>query len=215
MFRDREEAAHLLAQKLKAYPLRDPLVLGIPRGGVVTGAVLASELGAEFDVVLSRKLLAPGRPEVVIGAIAEDGQVDLDTNAVDRIKLTEQELAREHEHQLQEIERWKSLFRVIRPQAPVADRSVIVTDDGIVTGSTMFAALRATRAMKPRELIVAVPVASPAPLDELRRQSDEVVCLHTSNDLATVQELYEDFSPVQDNHAVDLLRARILKLRAK
>src|SRR6516162_1036649 len=123
MFRDREDAARQLAEKLKGRKLQHPLVLAIPRGGVVTGAVLARELGAELDVVLARKLRAPGQPELAVGAVAENGRVYLNHNARAFLDLPDKYLADERRHQLAEIARRKKLFRAVRPQAPAAGRS--------------------------------------------------------------------------------------------
>lgn len=206
MFHDREDAAHQLAARLKGRALHEPLVLAIPRGGVVTGAVLARELGAELDVVLSRKLRAPGQPELAIGAIAEDGQVYLNHHAEGFLEGLENYLAGERRHQLAEIARRRKLFRAARPQARITGRSVLVTDDGIATGSTMIAALQAVKAQKPRELIVAVPVASPDRLAEVRRWCDDVVCLLTPELFWAVGQFYEDFRQVEDEEAVELLR---------
>lgn len=179
MFKNREDAARQLAQRLKGRKLHDPMVLAIPRGGVVTGAVLARELGAELDVVLSRKLRHPWQPELALGAISESGDVFLNP-LIDRSRETQafesEYLSQERKHQLQEIARRKQLFRAVRPEAAIAGRSVIVTDDGIATGSTMVAALQAIRPKRPLEVIVAVPVASPDRLVEVRRWCDEVVC---------------------------------------
>src|SRR5262249_21748841 len=147
--------------------LRDPLVLAIPRGGVITGAVLARELGADLDIVLSRKLRAPMQQEFALGAIAEDGTIYFTRQAHEDLKLMGDQIAEECRHQLKEIARRKALFRAVRPQAPIAGRSVIVADDGIATGSTMIAALQSLRPQKPHELIVAVPVASPERLAEV------------------------------------------------
>lgn len=206
MFRNREDAASQLAEKLKSRELHDPLVLAIPRGGVVTGAVLARELGADLDVVLSRKLRAPGQPELAIGAVAEDGQVYLNHYAQEFQGLMEEYLADERRHQLAEIARRKKLFRAVRPPAPLADRSVIVTDDGIATGSTMIAALQAVKTQNAREVIVAVPVASPERLAEVRRWCDDVVCLLTPDAFWAIGQFYEDFSQVEDEEVVQLLR---------
>jgi putative phosphoribosyl transferase len=205
MFRDREDAAHKLAEKLKGRKLHDPLVLAIPRGGVVTGAVLAKELGADLDVVLSRKLRAPEQPELAIGAISEDGRVYLNHYAQEFLEVMEEYLADERRHQLAEIARRKKLFRAVRPQAPVAGRSVIVTDDGIATGSTMIAALQAVKTQKPREVIVAVPVASPDRLKEVRRWCDDVVCLLHPEAFWAIGQFYEDFTQVEDEQAIQLL----------
>lgn len=207
MFRNRAEAALILARRFKGRELRDPLVLAIPRGGVVTGAVLARELDAELDVVLARKLRAPGQPELAIGSIAEDGQVYLNPFVKRFLDLEEGYLAGERAHQLGEIARRKALFRAIRPQAPLKGRSVIVTDDGIATGATMIAALEVARTRQPFELIVAVPVASPDRLEEIRRRCDEVICLLAPSRFGAIGEFYEDFSQVEDSEALDLLRA--------
>ncbi len=206
MFRDREDAARQLAQRLKGRALHDPLVLAIPRGGVVTGAVLARELGADLDVVLSRKLRAPFQPELAVGAISEDGRVYLNQYAQEVLDLSDDYLAAEQRHQLAEIARRKKLFRGVRPAAPVRDRSVIVTDDGIATGSTMIAALQAVKTQNPREVIVAVPVASPDRLAEVRRWCDDVVCLLAPEQFWAIGQFYEDFTQVEDDEVVRLLR---------
>ena len=206
MFRDREDGARQLAAKLKGRLLHDPLVLAIPRGGVVTGAVLARELGAELDVVLSRKLRAPGQPELAVGAVSEDGRVNLNHHARAFVDQMEEYLVEERRYQLSEVTRRKKLFRGVRPQAPVAGRSVIVTDDGIATGSTMIAALQSVKAQNPREVIVAVPVASPDRLEEVRRWCDEVVCLLSPEDFSAIGQFYKDFNQVEDEQVLDLLR---------
>jgi len=206
MFCNREDAARQLAEKLKGRELCDPLVLAIPRGGVVTGAVLARELGADLDVVLSRKLRAPGQPELAIGAVSEDGQVYLNHHAREFLDLMEVYLAEERRHQLAEIARRKKLFRSVRPQAPLAGRSVIVTDDGIATGSTMIAALQAVKTQNAREVIVAVPVASPDRLAEVRRWCDDVVCLLAPEEFWAIGQFYEDFTQVEDKEVIQLLR---------
>jgi len=206
MFRDRADAARRLAAHLQGRELCDPLVLAIPRGGVVTGAVLARELGADLDVVLSRKLRAPGQPELAVGAVAEDGQVYFNHHAQGFLDQLEDYLEEERRHQLAEIARRKQLFRSVRPQAPLAGRSVIVTDDGIATGATMIAALQAVKTQNPHEVIVAVPVASPERLAEVRRWCDDVVCLLAPQEFWAVGQFYEDFTPVEDEEVVQLLR---------
>jgi len=205
MFRNREDAARKLAAKLQGRIFHKPLVLAIPRGGVVIGAVLAQELDAEVDVILSRKLRAPGYPEYAIGAIAEDGQVYLNPHADACLETAKGYLEEECRHQLVEIARRRNLFRGSRPPADAKDRSVIVTDDGIATGSTMIAALQSLL-RKPREVIVAVPVASPDRLNEVGRWCDEVVCLLAPEDFWAVGQFYQDFTQVEDEEVVRLLR---------
>jgi predicted phosphoribosyltransferase len=207
MFRNREEAAQKLAAKLKGRQLHDPLVLGIPRGGVVVGAVLARELNADLDVVLARKLRAPGQPELAIGAIAEDGSIYLNPQVADVLELSDDYLTEERAHQMAEVERRKKLFRAVRPAAPVRGRSVIVTDDGIATGSTMMAALHVLKGQDPREVIVAVPVASPDRLEPLREWCDRIVCLLSPATFWAIGQFYEDFTQVEDSEVLELLRA--------
>jgi len=206
MFRNREDAARQLAAKLKGRDLYDPLVLAIPRGGVVTGAVLARELGADLDVVLARKLRAPGQPELAIGAVSEDGHVYLNHHAPEFLEQMKDYLAAERRYQMGEIERRKRLFRGVRPQAPLAGRSVIVTDDGIATGSTMIAALQSLKPQNARAVIVAVPVASPDRLTQIRRWCDDVVCLLAPEEFWAIGQFYKDFSQVEDQEVLELLR---------
>jgi len=206
MFRDREDAALKLAQLLKKRPLHDALVLAIPRGGVVTGAVLARELAAELDVVLSRKLRAPHQPELAIGAIGEDGEQYLNEYAQDVSGATREYIARERDYQLAEIRRRGRIFREARPASVAENRSVIVTDDGIATGSTMLAALHVLKARNPREVVVAVPVGPPETLRELRAACDDVVCLLAPEHFYAIGAFYQDFDQVEDEEVIRLLR---------
>jgi len=207
MFRDREDAAYKLATAMRNLKLDNPLVLAIPRGGVATGAVLARELGAELDVVLSRKLRAPDQPELAIGAISEDGQVHLNRRAVEALGVTDEYLQQEKQHQLAEIARRKQLFRSVRPEAPISGRTVIVTDDGIATGSTMMAALQTVRPQRPAQLIVAVPVAPFDRLAAFEARCDKVVCLDSPVEFWAVGQFYEDFPTVEDEQVVELLKS--------
>ena len=205
-FRDRQDAAERLAQELRGIPLRDPLVLAIPRGGAVTGSVLARRLGAELDVVLARKLGAPGRPELAVGAVSEDGAVYLDQAVCAAVGTDRDYLERQRRRQLREIERRGKLIRAVRPPASARERSVILTDDGIATGATMIAALHAVKSQGPHEIIVAVPVAAPGPLHALRGCCDRVVCLLEPQFLWAISEFYASFDPVEDEQVVKLLR---------
>jgi putative phosphoribosyl transferase len=207
MFRNREDAARQLVEMLAGRSFHDPLVLAIPRGGVAIGAVLAQEIGAELDVVLSRKLGAPGQPELAIGAISEDGRVYFNEYGRETFDANDPYVVRERKHQLMEIARRKELFRKIRLRAPIKDRSVIVTDDGIATGSTMIAALRTIRMEQPREIIVAVPVASPSRLRSIRTWCDEAICLLCPEDFWAIGQFYEDFSQLEDDDVVELFRS--------
>jgi putative phosphoribosyl transferase len=168
--------------------------------------LLRNHLGAELDVVLSRKLRAPEQPELAIGAISEDGRVHINHHAQAYLDLLEDHLAQERGYQLREIARRKKLFRAVRAKASIAGRSVIVTDDGIATGSTMIAALQTIKTQDPREVIVAVPVGSPERLAEVRRWCDDVVCLLAPEAFYAIGQFYEDFTQVEDEQVLDLLR---------
>lgn len=206
MFADREDGARQLARKLKIYQFRNPLVLAIPRGGVVTGAVLARELDAELDVVLSRKLRAPYQPELAIGAVGEGGEVYLNSFAKRIAGVNQQYIEQETQRQLGEIARRTQLFRAVKPAATATGRSVILTDDGIATGSTMIAALRVVRSQRPHELIVAVPVAPPERLESIRELCDRLVCLRSPEDFMAVGQFYRSFDTVEDDEVVRILR---------
>jgi predicted phosphoribosyltransferase len=206
MFRDRQDAAEQLAGKLRSRLLHDPLVLAIPRGGVVVGAVLARCLRADLDVILARKLRAPNHPELALGALAEDGTIYLDPMIRDWPDGVKNYLEVEKRFQANEIARRKAMFRSVRPAAPIAHRSVIVTDDGIATGATMLVTLQLLRDRRPRDLIVAVPVCPPDRLEDVRRHCDALVCLSAPEEFFAVGQYYEDFRQVTDEEVRNLLR---------
>ncbi len=208
MFVDRADAALQLARQLRQRfgQLKNPLILAIPRGGVAVGAVLAKELNADLDVVLSRKLRAPFQPELALGAISEDGHVYINPQAQEIVEDNARYLADEKRIQLEEIGRRKELIRRILPQAAIEGRSIIVTDDGIATGSTMTAALQIIKGQRPERVIVATPVGSPDRLQELRPWCDEVVCLAAPGQLWAIGQFYADFHPLEDDEMSQLLQ---------
>ncbi|MEX0676082.1 MAG: phosphoribosyltransferase family protein [Pirellulales bacterium] len=206
MFRDREDAAYQLAATLRDYEFKNPLVLAIPRGGIVTGAVLAREIGAELDVVLSRKLRAPDQPELAIGAISESGEVYLNEGAAEAAGVTDEYFHREKEHQLSVIASRKESVRRVRPEAPMKGRSVIITDDGIATGSTMMAAVQTVRSHEPAELIVAVPVAPADRIAAFEQHGEKVVCLLKARHFWAVGQFYEVFPTIDDEQVLEILK---------
>ena len=206
MFHDREDAARQLAAILRERSFKEPLVLAIPRGGVVTGAVLAQAIGAELDVTFSRKLRAPEQRELAIGAISEDGEVYLDGDADEAPGVTDEYFHRERERQMAIIECCKQAVRSFRPKASIQNRSVIVTDDGIATGSTMMAALQTISSQQPAELIVAVPVAPADRIHDLELHCNEVVCLLPARHFWAVGQFYEDFPMIEDAQVIKLLK---------
>jgi predicted phosphoribosyltransferase len=214
MFRDRHEAAERLACRLRLRVLHDPLVLTIPRGAVL-GAALAELLQADLDLILSARLRAPGRPDVALGALAEDGTVYLDPLVRDWPEGIRSYLEVEKRLQADEVARRKKLFRAVRPAAAVAGRTAIVTDYGIATGSTMLAALDVVRGQRPRELIVAVPVCAAGRVDLVRRCCDDLVYLECPEEPATLRRCCAVFPKVSDEEVRDLLHRFAPGVRAE
>lgn len=212
-FRDRREAGRQLAATLQAYRDRRPYVLAIPRGGVVVGYEVAVALAAPLDVIVPRKLRAPYNPELAVGAVAHDGSVYLDSPLLRHLDVAEDYLRDETDIQRGEIRRRMLLYRGDRPQPVLNGAAAIVVDDGIATGSTMIAALRATRAAGPAVLVAAIPVAPAEIVGGLRREADDVICLYAPPVFYAVGQFYEDFGQTTDDEVIALLRRREHELR--
>ena len=203
-FRDREDAARQLLGALERFRGQRPLVLAIPRGAVHMGRIIADGLEGELDVVLVRKIGAPGNPELAIGAVDEQGVVVLNDNAA-WLGTDNAYVHHEAKRQLELIRARRERYRQGEPAVPVRDRCVIVVDDGLATGATMSAALKATRAQDPSRLICAVPVAAHESLAEVAELADEVVCLATPAPFFAVGQYYSDFSSVSDAEVAQVL----------
>jgi predicted phosphoribosyltransferase len=204
-FRDRTDAAEQLAKALAAFRGKNALVLAIPRGAVPMGRVLAGALGAELDIVLVRKLRAPGSPEFAVGAIDESGWAYIADYAAE-VGADEAYLREEKHRQLETLRRRRAEYTPHRPPHDPAGRIAIVVDDGLATGATMIAALHAVRAKKPARLLCAVPVAAPDSLAKVRAYADEVVCLATPHEFHAVSQFYDSFPQVEDDEVVRLLK---------
>lgn len=205
-FRDREQAARLLARSLRAYKGHDPLILAVPRGALPMGRILAEELDGELDVVLVRKLGAPGNPELAVGAVGETGDVVLGKE-LEYLGVPGSWIEEEKERQLRVLAARRAAYTPERPPADPRGRIAIVVDDGIATGSTLKAALKAVRARQPRKLIAAFAVAPRASLAEIEPLADDVVCLETPPLFFAVSQFFEDFRQVEDDEVVEILRA--------
>ena len=203
-FRSREHAAQILAERLSAaYKNKNPLILGIPRGALPMAEIIADALGGELDVVLVHKLSHPDQPEFAVGAIDESGRIYLADWATE---LTPQLLEDEKQRQLDVLRRRRNLYTPLRPPTDPLGRIAIVVDDGIATGSTMIAALRAVRTKRPKKLICAVAVASPQALHAMSREADAVVCLTAPAEFFAVGQFFDDFAQVSDEDVVVILQ---------
>lgn len=206
-FRDRAEAGRILAEVLAARAYPDPVVLALPRGGVPVAVEIARALKAPLDLVMVRKLGVPSQQELAAGAVVNGDRPVIVVNediaahfGLDAAKM--QALA---EAQLPEIRRRRELYLAGRDPVPLAGRSAIVVDDGVATGATMRAALRAVKRHDPARLVLAVPVAAQDSLDSLREEADEIVCLATPAPFFAVGAHYDDFPQVSDAEVIRLL----------
>ncbi|NJD89687.1 MAG: phosphoribosyltransferase [Betaproteobacteria bacterium] len=207
VFEDRIDAARQLATALGKFRGKNPLVLAIPRGAVPMGRLLAKELEGELDVVLVRKLGAPGNPEFAVGAVDEAGWTYIAEWAAE-VGATNGYLAEETATQLATMRARRAMYTPARLPIDPAGRIVIVIDDGLATGATMMAALHSVRARHPARLVCAVPVASPESLEKIRPHADEVVCLDAPPFFHAVGQFYRTFGQVEDREVVAALAGR-------
>jgi predicted phosphoribosyltransferase len=204
-FHNREHAARLLVEKLTMYRGQNPLVLGIPRGAVPMAKIIADALGGDLDVVLVHKLGAPGNPELAIGSVDETGRMYLSKLIWD-LEIDEDYIEKERQAQLKTLQQRRAQYTPVRPPLDPAGRIVIVVDNGIATGASMIAALRAVRAKHPAKLVAAVAVAPSTTVEQIRAEADEVVCLYAPAEFYAVGQFFEDFSQVSDGQAIAILQ---------
>ena len=205
-FRDRVEAGELLAAKLADYRDRDDVVvLALPRGGVPVAREVARTLAVPFDVFVVRKLGVPGHEELAMGAIATGGVRQVNRHVVDALGIPANVIDVVAERELRELERREQAYRGNRAPMPLTNKTVILVDDGLATGSTMRAAVMAARQQQPARVIVAVPVGAATTCADLAAEADEVVCVRTPDPFIAVGLWYRDFTPTTDHEVRALL----------
>jgi predicted phosphoribosyltransferase len=215
MFRDRVEAGDVLAERLQQYAgRRDVLVLALPRGGVPVAARVAEALGAPLDVFVVRKLGVPGHEELAMGAIASGGIRVLNESVVRLLGLTERDIEPVEADERRELQRREREYRADRPPLGVRDKVVILVDDGLATGSSMRAAVKALRRLGPARVVVAVPVGARETCAEFEMEADEAVCAREPEPFHAVGVWYDDFAQTTDEEVRDLL-ARTPAARAR
>src|SRR3712207_1397116 len=208
-FRDREDAGRRLAERLSRYREEHPVVFALPRGGVPVGYEISRALGVPLEVLVARKLGAPGQPEFGIGAVAPDGVRVLNEEVVRRLGIPDEYIERITDRETAEVERRLKHFRGDRPEPDVRGRTAILVDDGLATGVTARAAIEALRRRHPRRLVLAAPVCAAQTAELLAPEVDELVCLEAPPDLGAIGFWYRDFAQTPDEEVVELLeRAR-------
>lgn len=206
-FRDREQAGKALAAALMDLVGEETVVLAIPRGGVVVGAVVARAIGATLDVIVTRKIGAPGEPEYALGAVTQGGEVIIDEEAVEMLHVGRDYLEAEAANQRREVKDRMRRFRGDRPLPSLGGRVVVIVDDGVATGNTVFAALGSVRMQHPKSVIVAVPVGPSETIAKLAGEADRVVCLETPEPFFAIGQFYSEFGQVEDEEVKRILDA--------
>ncbi|MFL6482097.1 MAG: phosphoribosyltransferase [Nitrososphaera sp.] len=211
-FRDRIDAGNLLAERLRKSGPTPEMVLGIPRGGVILGDIVAKKLGTDFDIVIPRKLGAPKNEELAIGAVMEDGTSYVNTYIVNALRIPENYIENERLRQAAEIRRRSTAYRKQGLSYKITGRNIIIVDDGIATGATVIASAKWARKHRPLTLTVAVPVAPAQSVEMLEQESDSVIVLLIPQDFGSVGQFYEEFGPVSDDQVVGIMHSRGLLL---
>ncbi len=207
IYKNRSDAGKRLAQELLEYGRDDPIILALPRGGVAIAAGIALAFDAPLDLILVRKLGVPWQPELAMGAVVDGGQPHVVRNEgiLGQLDIPEEVFQETCERELGEIERRRKLYLDDRPRADLENRVVIVVDDGIATGATTRAALRAVRRRMPKWLVLAVPVAPTGTLEELSGEADDIVCPQSHEPFYAIGAFYEDFHQIGDSEVIEIL----------
>lgn len=207
MFQDRIEAGRNLSSKLIEFQSKNPIVLALPRGGVVIGAQISKALNCPLNVIIVRKLGSPYNPEFGIGAISEGNVTVLNTDTINSLGISKQDLYKVVIQEQEELDRRLALYRQT-PLPDLKDKTVILTDDGLATGVTARAGIRAVKKLNPKFLIFAVPICAKQAEIDLKKEVDLLVCLETSTELHSIGSFYQNFDQVTDKKVIELLNAQ-------
>jgi predicted phosphoribosyltransferase len=207
IYSNRSDSGRRLARELANYASEKPIILALPRGGVLVAAEIAGALDAPLDLLLVRKIGVPFQPELAMGAVVDGGHPHVIRNedVIALADISADDFNRVCQSELSEIERRRTLYLADRPRADVKDRVAIVVDDGIATGATVRAALQAIRERNPKRLVLAVPVAPTSTLEELSGLVDDIVCLQSHEPFYAIGLYYDDFHQVSDSEVVSIL----------
>ncbi|MGD9541542.1 phosphoribosyltransferase [Methylocystis sp.] len=206
-FYDRTDAGRRLAAELEKFKGEDVVVFALPRGGAPVAEPIANSLDAPLDLVLVRKIGVPFQPELAMGAVADGGNpvVVRNEDVIAMADVSEREFEEVCARELEEIERRRQLYLGNRARPEAGGHVAIVVDDGVATGATTRAALRAVRARGPKKLVLAVPVAPPDTLESLASEVDEIICLETHRAFGAIGFFYRDFRQISDDEVIDIL----------
>lgn len=204
-FKDRREAGQKLSQKLKVYKAESPIILALPRGGVVVGYEVAKALKAPLSVLVVRKIGSPHNSEFAIGAIAEDNIQVMNESVLNLIEASDEEVKQIIDQEKAELKRRVKLYRGGKPLS-LRDKTVILVDDGLATGMTAQAAIKSVQKLKPKKVIFAVPVCSYQIVEKLREDVDGLVCYSKEQDLTAIGLYYQDFRQVSDEEVIKILK---------
>lgn len=205
-YKDRKDAGRQLAEKLKKYKEDKPIIMALPRGGVVLGYEVAKILNAPMDVITTRKTGAPFNPEFGIGAIAPNGIRILNPESINLLKISDSEIERIIEKETNEMNRRITLYRKGLPSINLQGKTVIVVDDGLATGVSTKAAILSIKQMQPEKIILAVPVSPPNTADKFRKEVDEFICLAEPADFYAVSVYYDNFEQISDEEVINLIQ---------
>lgn len=205
-FKNRADAGKQLAEELVGYKAKKPVVLSIPRGGVIPGKYIADHLDSDFDVMLTHKLGAPGNPELAIGGVMENGRHFINKRVASYAMADENYIEREKKRQLQNLQLKVKLFRKYLPKLDLRDRIVIITDDGLATGATMKAGLWAAREEGASELVCAVPIAPDDAVDMVSEVADLTICLKVPLYFMSLSRFYLNFAQVEDEEVIEIIK---------